>query len=157
MNDHIESNEGAGAGFSPVPCPAFLERAVANVAKWGKQDLETLGLAIAEETGELCQAILKARWEGGDRERIREEVIDLGALCHQVMLYLDHPPCAACDRGDYQLGHSDHCPQGIRFCEDCGEVKDNQFMSICKPCSIKRRGARLSSQNDQGEAQPPAK
>jgi hypothetical protein len=111
MESETKTDPGEEAGSSPVPCSAFLERAIKNVAKWGKQDLETLGLAIAEETGELCQAILKARWEGGDRERIREEVIDLGALCHQVMLYLDHPPCAACDRGDYQLGHSDHCPK----------------------------------------------
>lgn len=111
MNDPIESDKPAVAGSSVEPCSAFLERAIKNVAKWGKQDLETLGLAIAEETGELCRAILKARWEGGDRERIREEVIDLGALCHQVLLYLDHPPCAACDRDDFQLGHSDHCPK----------------------------------------------
>ena len=102
------------AGSSPRPCPAFVDRAGKNVAKWGKQDLQTLGLAIAEETGELCQAILKARWEGGDRERIREETIDLGALCLQVLHYLDNPPCAACDRGDYQLGHSDHCPQNTK-------------------------------------------
>jgi hypothetical protein len=90
---------------------AFVEQARKNIAKWGKQDLETLGLAIAEETGEICQAILKARWEGGDRERIRAEAIDLGALCIQIIHYLDNPPCAACDRGDYQLGHSDFCPQ----------------------------------------------
>ena len=86
-------------------------RAERNLTKWGKQDLETLGLAIAEETGELCQAVLKARDEGGDRERIREETIDLGSLCLQLIYLLDNPPCAACDRGDHQLGHSDYCPQ----------------------------------------------
>jgi hypothetical protein len=90
---------------------AFAEQARKNIGKWGKQDLETLGLAIAEETGELCQAVLKARWEGGDRSRIREEAIDLGALCIQIIHCLDNPPCAACDRGDFQLGHSDFCPQ----------------------------------------------
>jgi len=98
-------------GCSPRACSAFLDQARKNLAKWGKQDLETLGLAISEETGELCQAILQARDEKGDRERIRSEAIDLAALCLQVFEYLDHPPCAACDRDDYQLGHSEFCPQ----------------------------------------------
>lgn len=114
MKPPTEIDSKRVASSSPRPCSAFVDRAGKNVAKWGKQDLETLGLAIAEETGELCQAILKARWEGGDRERIREETIDLGALCLQVLHYLDNPPCAACDRGDFQLGHSDHCPQNRR-------------------------------------------
>lgn len=101
-----------GLGFGESPCSAFiLEQAKKNLAKWGRQDLETLGLAIAEETGELCQAILQGRDEKGDRKRIREEATDLAALCLQLFQYLDLPPCAACDRGDYQLGHSDFCPQ----------------------------------------------
>jgi len=90
---------------------AFALRACKNLARWGKQNLETLGLAVSEETGELCQAILKERWEKGDRERIREEAVDLGALCMQVIYYLDHPPRAKCNRGDGQLGHSEHCKQ----------------------------------------------
>ncbi len=60
-----------------------------NLAKWGRQDFETLGLAVAEEAGELAQAILQARHEVGDPDRIRREAIDLGALCIQVM---DHFP-----------------------------------------------------------------
>lgn len=92
---------------------ALEAQAAKNLKKWGKQDLETLGLAIAEETGELCQAILKARYEGGDRQRIREEAVDLGALALQVLYYLDNPPCALCDRGDGQLGHSEFCPQNV--------------------------------------------
>jgi hypothetical protein len=67
-------------------------RAQGNLEKWGEQDFETLGLATAEETGELCQAILKARHEGGSPERIRHEAIDLGALCVQM---LAHWPNAA--------------------------------------------------------------
>jgi len=62
-------------------------RAQGNLEKWDEQDFETLGLAIAEETGELCQAILKARREGGSPERIRQEAIDLGALCVQVLAH----------------------------------------------------------------------
>ena len=87
----------------PSPCDEFLERARRNVEKWGNHEVETLALAIAEETGEVCQAIMKARWEGGDRERIRDEVIDLGALCYQMILSLEHAPCPSCDSGYYQF------------------------------------------------------
>jgi len=62
----------------------FIDRAKKNLAKWGDQDFETLGLAVAEEAGELAQAILKARHENGDRQRILQEAIDLGALCFQI-------------------------------------------------------------------------
>jgi NTP pyrophosphatase (non-canonical NTP hydrolase) len=65
----------------------FVLRAKVNLDKWGEQDFETLGLAIAEESGELCQAILKSRHEGGSPERIRQEAIDLGALCVQVLAH----------------------------------------------------------------------
>lgn len=60
-------------------------RAFGNVQKWGPQSLETLGLAIAEETGEVAQALLKFAKEGGPPGRIREEAIDLAALCIQII------------------------------------------------------------------------
>jgi len=62
----------------------FSDRAKRNVEKWGLQDFETLGLAVCEEAGELAQAILQEKHEGGSRERITDEAIDLGALCIQV-------------------------------------------------------------------------
>lgn len=61
-------------------------KALENRAKWGSQDYETLGLAVAEEVGELAQAILKYRHEGAAEIRIAEEALDLGALCIQVIL-----------------------------------------------------------------------
>lgn len=64
---------------------AFADQAAKNLAKWGNQDMETLCLAIAEETGELAQAVLQARHEGGDPDRIRQEAIDLVALCAQMV------------------------------------------------------------------------
>lgn len=64
---------------------AFMAQARKNVDKWGMQDLNTLGLAAAEELGEVCQAILQAKHEGGDPERIRDEAVDLGALCLQII------------------------------------------------------------------------
>lgn len=64
-------------------------KAANNIEKWGVQDLETIGLAIAEETGELCQAILQAKSEGGDPARIMEEARDLAALCLQIVFSYD--------------------------------------------------------------------
>ena len=79
-------------------------KAAANTAKWGMQDFQTLGLAVAEEAGELAQAILQHLHEGGDRGRICEESVDLGALCLQVMA---HFPEAGGATGDLL-----HCARG---------------------------------------------
>ncbi|GEM_PF-3282285 len=71
------------------------KKAEENTAKWGQQDLRTLGLAIAEEAGEIAQAILQYHHGGGNREHIREEVDDLGALLLQLrgsIKYLLPPP-----------------------------------------------------------------
>ncbi len=79
--------------------PAELaEKAERNIAKWGIQSLETLGLAVAEEAGELAQAILKHKFEGGLAARIAEEAADLGALCLQVRARLAIHGCT--DRED---------------------------------------------------------
>lgn len=64
----------------------FNLRAKVNLKKWGLQDIETLGLAIAEESGELAQAILKNKYEKGRLGNISREAIDLGALCIQILL-----------------------------------------------------------------------
>lgn len=62
------------------------KQADANLQKWGLQDRETLALAIAEECGELAQAILQLRHEGGEMYRVSEESVDLGSLCVQMIL-----------------------------------------------------------------------
>ena len=41
-----------------------------------------------------------------------------------------------------------------KSCEDCDGPMDNEFMTICKPCSIKRRDARLHKENTEGLASP---
>lgn len=56
-----------------------------NVAKWGLQDIPTLALALAEENGEIAQAVLKHQDEGGPLERIAEEVADAAALLYQML------------------------------------------------------------------------
>lgn len=58
--------------ITDIAC-VFSEQAVQNLQKWGIQSLETLGLAMAEETGELAQAILhssmKAASLAGSRKK----------------------------------------------------------------------------------------
>ena len=70
---------------SYIAAAILQNKASANLAKWGMQPVETLGLVASEECGELCQAILKTNHEGGDRDRIRQEAIDLGAVCLQIL------------------------------------------------------------------------
>jgi hypothetical protein len=68
---------------SSVLFDRWIGKADENIEKWGLQDEETLLLAIQEELGELSQAFLEARSEGGDPARIDKELDDLGALLLQ--------------------------------------------------------------------------
>lgn len=63
---------------------AYARRAKSNVDNWGMQDLDTLLLATQEELGELTQAYLEEQYEGGEKARIENELIDLMALCMQM-------------------------------------------------------------------------
>jgi len=101
LGTHTRAPDESLDGWARV-CRAQAER---NLAKWGPQDWETLGLAIAEETGELAQAILKCLHEGGPRDRIQEEAVDLGALCLQVLQGFSAPNSVISVRKDNQ-GHS---------------------------------------------------
>jgi len=60
-------------------------KAVLNTHKWGVQSMETVCLCMTEELGELAQAILQYKQEGGTLDRITEELADLGALCFQMV------------------------------------------------------------------------
>lgn len=100
----------------------LARKAERNVSKWGLQDLTTLCLAIAEETGELAQAILQYEHEGGEFSRIAEEAADLGALCVQVLLYV---------RNCFNFYKCNHCGKVVRrestkrwipsWCEETGQ------------------------------------
>jgi NTP pyrophosphatase (non-canonical NTP hydrolase) len=68
---------------------ALLTKARKNYEKWGGQDPKTLALCIAEEAGEVAQAVLKYYHEGGADTRIAEEAVDLGALCLQLMAEIE--------------------------------------------------------------------
>ncbi|WP_440769910.1 hypothetical protein [Natronorubrum sp. DTA28] len=82
----IGMSEGGTERFeaSSVLFDCWMDKASANIEKWGLQDEETLLLAIQEELGELTQAHLEARDEGGDPGRVDEELDDLGALLLQL-------------------------------------------------------------------------
>ncbi|WP_435125438.1 hypothetical protein [Halobaculum sp. D14] len=69
---------------SSVVFDRWMRKASENIEEWGVQAEETLLLAMQEELGELAQAHLEARHEGGDPERIDEELDDLGALLIQL-------------------------------------------------------------------------
>ncbi len=69
---------------TPVLFDRWMGMASENIEEWGLQDEETLLLAIQEELGELTQAHLEARAEGGDPARVDEELDDLGALLLQL-------------------------------------------------------------------------
>ncbi len=70
-------------------CIELRSQALKNLTKYGRQSFDTLGLALAEETGEVCQAILQAKYENADSQRIREEAVDTAALCLQIILNID--------------------------------------------------------------------
>lgn len=70
------------------------EKAEKNMDKWGIQDPVVILLAIQEELGELTQAYLEATYENGEKERVREEMHDLGALLYQLHYSLNESPRA---------------------------------------------------------------
>lgn len=116
----------------------FVERAKTNVAKLGAQDLETLALALAEECGEVAKAVLESRAErslgiaaGPLHERIREEAIDTGALCVQILRLLNCPPAP----GDALA------PDGTIDADfDLESAVHEDFAEYCRGCA---RGVRV--------------
>ena len=83
-SDSDQSGDGVDRGeASSVVFDRWMGKAAENINEWGHQDEETLLLAIQEEPGELTQAHLEARAEGGDPARVDEELDDLGALLLQ--------------------------------------------------------------------------
>lgn len=85
MSDERESSDDErGGGRWEILAADWPDQAEENVMKWGQQDLDTLLLAAQEELGELTQAHLEARAEGGDPARIKDELDDLGALLFQI-------------------------------------------------------------------------
>lgn len=106
---------------------AEVAKARRKFPMWPSDPLHAVAI-IGEEFGELTQALLQANYEphrGDDLESIREEAIQLSAMTLRFLysfeFYRYRPAeqhlqveeqkhgCAACDRGDYQIGHANEC------------------------------------------------
>lgn len=68
---------------------AALERATTKHPMWPSDPLHAAAI-IAEELGELQQAVLQASYEGASQDRVREEALDLAASALRFLLSLDH-------------------------------------------------------------------
>ena len=69
---------------------AMREQAKANIEKWGKQTEHVLVVCMAEELGEVAEAVLRISidWEV-TKDAFRDagrEARDLGALCLQMAM-----------------------------------------------------------------------
>jgi len=104
------------SGASSVLFDRWMGKASENIEKWGLQDEETLLLAIQEELGELSQAHLEARDEGGDPERIDEELDDLGALLLQFheARNTSRLVCTSCDEPFTSTGTAENDDGSVR-------------------------------------------
>ena len=74
------------------------------------------GYAIILEELEEYWAEVKAQEHRKDR--MVAELVQVAAMCQRVAedVLMDKPkrvPCAACDRGDFSLGHADGCTQNV--------------------------------------------
>lgn len=104
-----------------------VDRAKAKWPSWPTDPLHACAI-LGEEYGELQKAVLQQMYEPKKNPKglgsVREEAIHTAAMCLRFLESLDaydfyarspqhkqHIPCAACDRGDFQLGHADNCPK----------------------------------------------
>ena len=67
---------------------------------------------ILEELDEFWEEVRKKRSERS-LERMVAELVQIAAMAQRTAedVCLRRPACAACERGDFQLGHSDECPK----------------------------------------------
>lgn len=96
--------------------------------QWGEKDDAGIGLKLAEETGEVAGALLKIPEGRATEIDLRKEMGDVLIVLSQIAARHDwtlesirtdryeqvrqraeNVPCAACDRGDHQLGHAREC------------------------------------------------
>ena len=68
----------------------WLKKSKENLIRFGEQDFNILLIGTMEELGELAEAYLKYKYENGKFNRIKEELIDLGAICYQMCLKIQN-------------------------------------------------------------------
>ena len=66
-------------------------QASANLAKWGNQNIETLALAVSEQSGKLSQAFLHSEFEPEKYTtgQIIQQARHTAALCLQIAIALE--------------------------------------------------------------------
>jgi NTP pyrophosphatase (non-canonical NTP hydrolase) len=98
--------------------------------QWGEKTLERLAVKLAEETGKIAGAVVKIpelRATAADLDQeLGDALIVLSQFAakrettlealqtrrfEQIKARSLKRGCAACDRGDYQLGNAHYCPQ----------------------------------------------
>jgi len=101
-----------------------VEQAMAKFNTWPTDPFHALAV-LGEEFGELTKGIVQLTYEPHKTTpaEVRNEAIQTAAMALRFVRSLDRYDfmrcdqhyqrlgCAACDRSDYQLGHSDGCPQ----------------------------------------------
>lgn len=132
MNEQstIEETHGGTRTLHPMVLSvlAEVEKATEKFPTWPTDPLHALAV-LGEEFGELTKDVLQMSYEPwkSNHAKVEEEAIQTAAMALRFLMSLKHyryregiqhdqnePPkvsCAACDRGDYQLGHSDECKQ----------------------------------------------
>lgn len=93
------------------------EQLVKAMAKHRRMHSAHEGYAvILEELEELWEHV---KADTGTGPEARKEALQIAAMGIRYVLDLTpvRPACAACDRGDYQLGHADGCP-AVRVTQD---------------------------------------
>lgn len=100
-------------------------------AKWGEKSMERLLTKLAEETGEIAGAIIKIPEGRATEQDLDDELGDALIVLSQfaarrgttlealrarrfetIKERAKLKGCAACDRGDFMLGHADTCDLG---------------------------------------------
>lgn len=101
-----------------------VEKATKKFPTWPDDMIHAAG-NVQEEAGELVKVCNEIVYEFPKSTIIdaRKEAIQTAAMCFRFIVSLDNQDyhlkkssqhvqknsCAACDRGDYQLGHSELC------------------------------------------------
>lgn len=139
MNDPIESDKPAEAGSSPVPCSAFLRVVTEDRPHWlhlicGPKSVSKVELKIDNQSFLLdyeANGASDAEWMA---YQLAIALRKAGVSVRGCGLHLDPAQCC-----------------------DCGGPLDNGFMACCKPCSIKRRDAKLESKGIQYTGEVPCR
>ena len=85
----MSENFPPGRGENWNLCKLWEDKATENVETWGRQDMDTLLLAMQEELGELARAYLQWKHEDAEPGPVADELHDLASLIFQFYWELD--------------------------------------------------------------------